>query len=191
MEWKICNFYSEGENTQLKFTELKLSSSYLIDIEKISDERGFFSRSWDSKIFEKYGLTKNLVQCNISFNYKKGTLRGLHYQESPYEEAKLVRCTKGRVFEVMVDLRKNSSTYLHWDGHELNSNDGKMLYVPENFALGFQALEDNTELFYQMSQYYMPEFSRGLRWNDPKLKIAWPMEPTVISKKDNSFDYIK
>ncbi len=175
----------------MKFTELKLSSSYLIDIEKISDERGFFSRSWDSKIFEKYGLTKNFVQCNISFNYKKGTLRGLHYQEPPYEEVKLVRCTRGRVFEVMVDLRKNSSTYLHWDSHELNSNDGKMLYVPKNFALGFQALEDDSELFYQMSQYYMPKFSRGLRWDDPKLKIEWPLEPTVISKKDNSFPFFK
>jgi dTDP-4-dehydrorhamnose 3,5-epimerase len=174
----------------LKFTELKLSGSYIIDMEKIPDERGFFARTWDSNLFKEKGLISNFVQCNISFNYKKGTLRGLHYQEPPYGEAKFVRCTKGRVFEVMVDLRKNSHTYLHWDGHELNSNDGKMLYVPENFALGFQALEDNTELFYQMSRSYVPEFSRGLKWNDPKLKIEWPLEPTVISNKDSCFELI-
>lgn len=175
----------------MKFTELKLSGSYIIDMEKIPDERGFFARTWDSDIFKEKGLISNFVQCNISFNYKKGTLRGLHYQDPPHGEAKLVRCTRGRVFEVMVDLRKNSSTYLHWDSHELNANDGKMLYVPENFALGFQALEDDSELFYQMSRYYAPKFSKGLHWNDPKLKILWPMKPTVISKKDNLFNYIK
>ena len=174
----------------MKFTELKLSGSYIIDMEKIPDERGFFARTWDPNIFKENGLIFNFVQSNISFNSKKGTLRGLHYQDSPYGEVKLVRCTRGRVFEVMVDLRKNSSTYLHWDSHELNSNDGKMLYVPENFALGFQALDDDSELFYQMSQYYMPEFSRGLRWDDPMLKIEWPLDPTVISKKDRSFDFI-
>ena len=169
------------------FNETKLKGSYIIDLEKLDDERGFFSRSWDKNIFERMGLNNNLVQCNVSFNTKKGTVRGMHFQEEPYQEAKLVRCTKGSVYEVMVDLRKDSSTFKQWHAVELRANEHKMLYIPEGFALGFQTLEDNTELFYQMSQFYMPEFSCGVRWNDDAFKISWPLEITVISKKDQSF----
>ena len=169
------------------FKESKLKGAIVIEIEKLDDERGFFARSWDKTIFEKNGLNSNLVQCNISFNFKKGTLRGLHYQAPPFEEAKLVRCTRGRLFEVMIDLRKNSETYLKWEGLELSADNYKMLYIPEGFALGFQTLEDNTEVFYQMSQFYNANSVRGIRWDDPLINISWPLQPTVISKKDLSY----
>ncbi len=168
------------------FTGIKLKGSFIIEPEKIIDERGFFARAWDKKIFEQLGLNPKIIQCNISFNKVKGTIRGMHYQAAPYEEAKLVRCTKGKAFEVMLDLRSYSNTYKQWLGVELSDENHKMLYVPEGFALGFQILEDNTELFYQMSQVYMPEFGRGIRWDDPTIKISWPLKPTVISKKDSS-----
>jgi dTDP-4-dehydrorhamnose 3,5-epimerase len=169
------------------FTKTKLEGSFIIEPEKVEDERGFFARSWDKKIFEESGLNSNLVQCNISFNKKKGTIRGLHYQTSPYEEAKLVRCTKGKVFEVMIDLRSKSETFMNWLGIELTSENYRMLYVPEGFALGLQTLEDNSELFYQMSQIYIPEYSRGIRWDDKTFRISWPLKPTIISKKDLSY----
>ena len=177
------------------FNETKLKGSYIINIEKINDERGFFARSWDKNIFEQRGLNSNLVQCNISFNIKKGTLRGMHYQEHPFQEAKLVWCTRGSVYEVLIDLRKDSQTFKQWESVELHSDEHNMLYVPEGFALGFQTLEDNTELFYQMSQYYKPEYSRGVIWNDKSLKIKWPLEMTMISEKDLSLpnldDFLK
>ena len=168
------------------FSELECKGVYLIKSEKYEDNRGFFARSWDKTIFEKNGIKSSFVQNNISFNNIKGTIRGLHYQASPYEEAKLVRCTRGRAYEVFVDIRKNSKTYLKWAGTELSSDELTSLYVPEGFALGFQTLEDNTELFYQMSQFYKPEYSRGIIWNDKKLKIIWPTKMTVISEKDLS-----
>lgn len=169
------------------FTETKLGGAYIIEPEKIEDERGFFARTWDKDTFQKYKLNSKFVQCNISFNKKMGTIRGMHYQISPYEEAKLVRCTKGRAFEVMIDLRSESNTFKKWESVELSSENYKMLYVPEGFALGFQTLEDNTEFFYQMSQVYKSEYSRGIRWDDSVFKIPWPLNPTVISKRDLSF----
>ena len=168
------------------FSELECKGVYLIKFEKHEDNRGFFARSWDKIIFEENGIKSSFVQNNISFNNTKGTIRGLHYQISPYEEAKLVRCTRGKAYEVFVDIRKNSKTYLKWAGIELSSDELTSLYVPEGFALGFQTLEDNTELFYQMSQFYKPEYSRGIIWNDEKLKITWPTKMTVISEKDLS-----
>ena len=168
------------------FTETNLLGSFIVEPEKISDERGFFARTFDKKIFGEKNICSNFVQSNISFNQKKGTLRGLHFQEKPYAENKLVRCTQGKVFEVLVDLRTNSPTYKKWIDVILSSENHKMVYVPEGFALGFQTLEDNTELFYQMSQYYEPNYSLGIIWNDPSLKISWPLVPTVISKKDQT-----
>lgn len=168
------------------FTETKLKGSYIIDLDQIVDERGFFARSFDEEIFSNLGLSSNFVQCNISFNKKKGTLRGLHFQEKPNSESKLVRCTKGKVFEVLVDIRPDSSTYRKWVSVILSSENRKMIFVPDGFALGFQTLEDDTELFYQMSQYYEPNSSRGIIWNDPCLKVSWPLNPTVISKKDQT-----
>jgi len=169
------------------FTETKLKGTFVIEIEKIEDERGFFGRTWDQKVFQEHDLNSNLVQCNVSFNKKKGTLRGMHFQTAPYEEAKLVRCTKGKIFEVMIDLRKKSTTYKQWLGIEMGSEDYKMLYVPEGFALGFQTLQDNTEVFYQISQFYTPQHVHGLRWDDPTFNITWPLKPTIISKRDQSF----
>lgn len=173
------------------FNETKLKGSYIIELEPITDERGFFARSFDEKIFSNLGLSNNFVQSNISFNQKKGTLRGLHFQEKPYGENKLIRCTQGKAFEILIDLRINSPTYKKSIDVILSSENHKMIYVPEGFALGFQTLEDNTELFYQMSQYYEPNYSRGIIWNDPSLKISWPLIPTVISKKDQTFSILK
>ena len=184
MEWKICCFTSKSGGNKMKLSETKLQGVYVIKIEKLEDERGFFARTWDKEFFKSNGLNTDLVQCNISFNKKKGTVRGLHYQIPPYEEAKLVRCTHGKVFEAVIDLRKNSKTFLQWDDVELDSKDYKMLFVPEGFALGLQTLEDNTEVHYQMSQSYNPKYSRGIAWNDKTLKIAWPLKPSVISEND-------
>lgn len=173
------------------FTETKLSGVYVIDIEKFEDERGFFARSWDRKKFDEIGLNPNLVQCNISFNIQKGTVRGMHFQKSPHEEDKIVRCTKGKIFDVIIDLRKDSSTFGKWEGFELSEDNHKILYIPKGFAHGFQTMEDNSEIFYQMSEYFMPEYASGLKWNDPSFKIVWPLPISIISKKDLSYSDFK
>lgn len=170
----------------MKFEELDFEGVFKIELEKILDNRGFFARSWDKREFEKNGLDSEFVQCNISQNQTKGTIRGLHFQAHPYEEAKFVRCTKGKVFEVFIDLREESKTFCQWGALEMDSKSLTCLYVPKGFGLGFQTLEDDTELFYQMSQYYNPESSRGIIWNDKKLKIDWPINLSEISKKDLS-----
>lgn len=173
------------------FTETKLKGAYVIELEKLEDERGFLARTWDKKKFEELGLNPNLVQCNISFNKKKGTLRGMHYQIPLYEEAKLVRCTNGKAFYVIIDLRPKSKTFRKWVGIELSDKNYKMLYILEGFASGFQTLENNTELFYQMSQVYMTDSARGVLWNDPAFQIKWPIKSPILSKKDLSWDLIK
>ena len=157
-------------------------------LKKNEDERGYFARSWDKKEFQLNGIDSDFVQSNISFNKKKGTVRGIHFQEHPYEESKLVRCTKGKVFEIFIDLRKNSKTYKQWDSIELSSEKKIELYIPKGFALGLQTLEDNSEIFYQMSQYYMPDSSKGIRWDDPMFGINWPLKPSIISEKDQNWD---
>ena len=169
------------------FTETPLKGAYIIEPERIEDERGFFARSWCVEEFKKHGLNPNLVQCNISFNKKKGTLRGMHYQAAPHEEAKLVRCTKGALYDAIIDLRGDSPTFKHWFGVELTAENRKALYIPEGFAHGFQTLEDNTEVFYQMSEFYHPECSRGVRWDDPAFGIEWPTSQITVSPKDNSY----
>ena len=169
------------------FTETKLKGSFIIEIEKLEDERGFFARTWDQKKFEDNDLDSKLSQCSISFNKKAGTLRGMHYQAEPYQEVKLVRCTKGKIFDVIIDLRKNSKTYMNWFGIELSSHNHKMLYVPEGFAHGFQTLEDDTEVFYQISKEYKPDFARGKLWNDPVFSISWPITPPIISENDEQW----
>ena len=175
----------------MKFEKLELEGAFIIMPEKLNDERGYFTRSWDKEIFEKNKINSSILQCNISYNKKKGTVRGLHYQTKPFEEAKLVRCTNGKVFEVLLDLRRDSKTYLKWIGIEIDSKDLKMIFVPEGFALGFQTLEDDTTLFYQMSQIYKPEFARGVRYDDPILNIKWPIEVTNISEKDKDWKFLK
>lgn len=169
------------------FNETKLKGAYVIDIEPIEDERGFFARSWCKNEFEKYGLNSSLVQCNISFNKKRGTLRGMHYQVPPFEEDKIVRCTKEAIYDVIIDLRPESETYNQWISVELTSENRKMIYIPKGFAHGFQTLKDNTEVFYQMSEFYHPECARGLRYNDMGFRIKWPIENKIISEKDKKY----
>jgi dTDP-4-dehydrorhamnose 3,5-epimerase len=172
----------------MKFIKTKFKNCYIIEIERQNDDRGFFARSWDSKIFEKYNLDTEIVQCNISFNLKKNTIRGMHYQISPYEESKLVRCTKGKIMDVVIDLRPNSITFKKWLYVELSEDNFRTLYIPKGMAHGFQTLVDNTEVFYQMTQKYMPKFAKGIRWNDTAFNIKWPNKSPIISNKDNEYD---
>jgi dTDP-4-dehydrorhamnose 3,5-epimerase len=169
------------------FTETKLKGAFIIDLDKISDERGFFARSWCQREFEKNGLNPRLVQCNISYNNSKGTLRGLHYQVSPCEEAKLVRCTMGAIFDVIVDLRPESPTFKHYFAEIITAEDRKMIYIPEGFAHGFLTLQDETEVHYQMSGFYSPDHARGVRWNDPAFGIQWPADVKIISDRDKDY----
>jgi len=175
----------------MRMTETKLKGSYIIEPEIKRDDRGFFARTFDKKKFDESGLNSQLLQCNISFNEIKGTIRGIHYQESPHQEIKLVRCTKGKIFDVIVDLRLDSKTYWDWFGIELSAENYKMLYVPKGFAHGFQTLENNSEVFYQMTDCYMPKFARGIRWDDKKIGIKWPLPLTRISEKDLSFKILE
>jgi len=169
------------------FSPTKLQGAFIIDIEHREDDRGFFARSWCQDEFAAHGLNPRLVQCNVSFNRKRGTLRGLHLQVTPYAEAKLVRCTRGRLYDVAVDLRKDSATFRQWVAVELSAENRRMLYVPEGMAHGFETLEDETEVFYQMSEFHHPEAARGVRWNDAALGIAWPLVPPVLSDKDRAY----
>jgi len=170
----------------VKFTETCLPGAYIIDIEPVADDRGFFARSWCKNEFAAQGLNTSLAQCNISSNKKKGTLRGLHYQESPYEEAKLVRCTRGAIYDVIVDLRPESLASWAWIAVELSADNGRMLYIPEGFAHGFQTLTDDAEVLYHMSEFYHPEAAHGVPWNDPALGIDWPITPPSLSVRDQS-----
>ena len=171
----------------MRFVKTRLEGAFIIEPDAQADDTGFYVRSWCQHEFEFLGLNKRPVQSNVSFNKKRGTLRGLHYQADPYSEAKLVRCTLGAVYDVIVDLRQESPTYLQWMSAELTQKNRRLLYVPEGFAHGFMTLRDNTEVFYQMTQFYMPEFSRGIRWDDPQFDIRWPMQVSVISEKDGRY----
>lgn len=172
------------------FTELELAGVFLIELERQEDQRGFFARSWCQEEFLAHGLNPRLVQCNVSWNERRGTLRGLHYQAAPHEEAKLVRCTRGSVYDVVLDLRPHSPTVGRWMAKELRADRYHQLYIPEGCAYGFQTLEDDTEVFYQMSERYHAESARGVRWNDAAFNIAWPLEPTVMSEKDRAYPMV-
>lgn len=156
------------------FKETKLKRAYLVEPERFEDERGFFARSWSPREFEAHGLDARLAECNISFNKKRGILRGMHFQTAPRAQAKLVRCTAGAIYDVAIDLRPASPTFKQWVGAELSASNRLMFFIPEGFAHGFQTLEDNTEVFYQMSEFYAPECAAGVRWNDPAFGIVWP-----------------
>jgi len=170
------------------FKETPLKGVFILEFDKLEDKRGYFARTWCKNEFKKHGLNPDLVQCNISFNNIKGTLRGMHYQADPHAEAKLVQCTRGSVYDVVIDLRPDSKTHKQWYAAELSGENHRMLYIPENFAHGFITLEDNTEVFYQMSEFYYPECARGVRWNDPAFSIQWPMNVKVISDRDNGYN---
>ena len=173
------------------FKKTAVKDAFIIEIEKITDERGFFARAWCKNEFEAHKLNTNLVQVNIAFNEKISTIRGMHYQISPFEETKLIRCTKGAIYDVIIDIRKSSPTYMKWIGVELREDNPRMLYVPEGFAHGYQTLEDKTEVTYQVSSFYTPNSEGGIRWNDPAFNITWPdTDVRVISEKDQNWsDY--
>ena len=168
------------------FRETKLPGAFVIELEKREDDRGFFARTFCREEFSAHGLNPAVAQCNVSFNKRKGTLRGMHYQAPPFAEAKLVRCTSGAIFDVIIDLRESSATFRQHFAVELCAA-GKMLYIPEGFAHGFQTLLDDTEVFYQMSQPYAPECARGVRWNDPAFGIEWPSAERTILERDRNY----
>jgi len=166
------------------FTETALAGAYVIEPERHEDERGFFARVWCQKECQTRGVNPRLVQCNVSFNKQRGTLRGMHWQNTPHVEAKVVRCTMGAIYDVIIDLRPDSATFKHYEALILTPENHTMLYVPEGFAHGFLTLMDNTEVFYQMSEFYHPESQAGVRWNDPTFGIHWIDDVHVISHRD-------
>lgn len=171
----------------MRFQKTDISGVVRVEIDPIRDDRGFFARSWCSEEFASHGLAAKTVQCNISFNTRRGTLRGMHFQRAPYAEAKLVRCTSGAIFDVALDLRVDSPTFRKWTSVELSSMSRAMLLVPKGVAHGFQTLEDDTEVFYQMSEAYHPEASDGVRWNDRAFGIRWPIADPIISPRDAGY----
>jgi len=168
------------------FTETQLPGVWRIDLKKVEDDRGYFARTWCAEAFRAHGLDPTLVQCNTSFNRKRGTLRGMHYQADPHWEPKLVRCTRGAIYDVALDLRSGPN-FGKWIAVELNANNGRMLYLPRGVAHGFQTLEDESEVFYQMGVEYHAESARGIRWNDPAFQIDWPITQAILSPKDAAY----
>ena len=171
----------------MTFRETKISGVFEVQIEPRNDERGFFARTWCQKEFRDQGLNSGLVQCSVSYNARKGTLRGMHYQAEPFPETKVVRCTRGAIYDVVLDLRPQSPTFKSWIAVVLTAENRDMVYVPEGCAHGFLTLEDRSEVFYQMSDFYSPESARGVRWNDPAFGISWPAEAEVISERDRTY----
>lgn len=176
----------------MKFLPTEFDGLHLVDIEPRCDMRGFFARTWCAREFAAAGLESRLVQCSISHNVRRGTLRGMHYQAEPFEEVKLVRCTAGAILDVVIDLRPTSETYLKHCAVELSAANRRALYIPAGFAHGFQTLADETEVFYQMSEFFAPEYARGIRWNDPAFGIEWPIpEPIILDRDDAYPDYVR
>lgn len=169
----------------MKFTPTDLAGVWIIDPERHEDDRGWFARTWCAEEFKARGLDRHLAQCSASFNHRRGTLRGMHYQIAPHEEAKLVRCTRGAIFDVALDLRPGSPTFKRWAGVELTAENGRALHVPEGCAHGFQTLVDHTEVCYQIAGNWHPESARCVRWNDPVFGIDWPLVKEVfLSPRD-------
>jgi dTDP-4-dehydrorhamnose 3,5-epimerase len=164
-----------------------LEDVYLIEPEPIHDERGFFARSWCQRELARHGLVTRLVQCSISYTRRKGTLRGLHYQAPPHQEVKVVRCTRGAIYDVVLDLRRESATFGGWVAVVLSADDRQALYIGTGLAHGFQTLQDDCEVYYQMSEFYAPESARGVRWNDPAFGISWPDGHPIVSPRDDSY----
>jgi dTDP-4-dehydrorhamnose 3,5-epimerase len=174
----------------VKFLETKLAGVFEISVDRMIDERGFFARTWCKHEFAAQGLETGLVQCSISYNARKGTLRGMHYQVPPFEETKLVRCTQGAIYDVVLDLRPDSVSYKQWIAATLTAKDRNMIYIPKGCAHGFLTVQDDTEVFYQMTQVFDSASARGFRWNDPAFNIAWPDKVEVISERDRTYpDY--
>ncbi len=173
------------------FNQTELKDAFIIELEQKGDRRGFFARTFCAQEFEAHGLKSTVAQCNLSFNYKKGTLRGMHYQIPPAAETKLIRCIRGAIYDVIIDMRPESPTFLQYIGVELSAENHKALYVPEMFAHGYQALTDETEILYQVTEFYTPGYERGLRYDDPFFNIKWPEEVTEISEKDLNWSLMR
>jgi len=171
----------------MKLTSIPLVGAYVVEFEPVLDERGFFARTWSAQEFKLHGLNPTVAECSLSFNKRKGTLRGLHYQDEPYPEAKLVRCSAGAIYDVILDLRRTSPSYCKWFAAELTAENRTMLYVPEGVAHGFQTLTDGAEVFYQISASYWPDLARGVRWDDPAFGIEWPIPDPILSRRDRTF----
>ncbi|MBX6325345.1 MAG: dTDP-4-dehydrorhamnose 3,5-epimerase [Chthoniobacterales bacterium] len=175
----------------MRFTETELKGAYIIDLDRREDARGFFARAFCQKEFAEHGLNPVIAQANVAFNHKRGTLRGMHFQFPPAAETKLVRCTRGAILDIIVDLRPESPTYLRHIAVELSDENRRALYVPERFAHGYQVLRDGTETSYQVGEFYAPEHESGLMYNDPRLGLRWPLPVTVISEKDQKFSLLE
>ena len=173
------------------FREAPLAGAFLLELERRTDERGYFARSFCVQEFVAHGLPTAVMQCNVSFNHTRGTLRGMHFQRSPMAEAKLVRCTRGAIYDVIIDLRQESPTYCRWYGAELTEENGSAIFIPEGFAHGFQTLADSSEVFYQMFAGYSAEHAAGVRWDDPAFSISWPLPVSTIAEKDQAFPLLK
>ena len=185
---QFCHSDPKSAVTTLKFIPTALKGAYIIDLEPMEDERGFFARSWCVDELRALGLVSSLAQCSVSFNQKRGTLRGMHYQGVPHQETKIVRCTAGAIYDVIIDMRHESATFKQWLSIELSAENRRMIYVPTGFAHGFQSLVDNTEVFYMVSEFYRLEFTLGVRWNDPQFAIEWPYEKhRNISLRDRNY----
>jgi dTDP-4-dehydrorhamnose 3,5-epimerase len=168
-------------------TPAGLAGAYVIDIEPRADARGFFARVWCAREYAEHGLETTLAQASVSVSVKRGTLRGMHYQVAPHDEVKIVRCTRGAIYDVIIDLRPGSPTYLRHVGFELSAANHRQLYIPKGFAHGFQTLADDCEVYYQMSAFYTPEAQRGVRWNDPRFNIAWPIADAIMNDRDRRY----
>jgi dTDP-4-dehydrorhamnose 3,5-epimerase len=171
----------------LKFEATPLPGAFVVTPERLHDERGWFARTWCRRDFEAHGLAPAVAQCNVSVSTRRGTLRGMHYQRPPHAETKLIRCTAGAIHDVIIDLRPASATFRRHFAIRLDPSDDRMLYVPEGFAHGFLTLEDETAVFYQMSQFYEPSAAAGVRWNDPAFSIPWPFQPVVMAERDRTY----
>jgi dTDP-4-dehydrorhamnose 3,5-epimerase len=175
----------------MKFTPAQIPGAYVIDIEPFADERGFFARTWARDEFSAQGLNVDVVQCSLSYNARKGTLRGMHYQTAPHEEAKLVSCPRGSIYDVLVDLRPDSPTFRQWVAEELSAENRRMLYIPEGCAHGYLTLEDDCDVAYQVTADYAPTSARGVRWDDPAFGISWPLRPAIINARDAQYPLIE
>ena len=182
----VCDPNPQRGGGALIFKQTPLAGLYVVEPEILTDDRGLFARTYCEREFSSQGLSLRIVQCNVSSNRLKGTLRGLHYQKDPHGEVKLVTCTRGAIYDVAVDLRRASPTFAKWFGIVLSAENRLMLYVPEGFAHGFQTITDDVELFYQMSQFYVSEAAAGVRWNDPQIGLKWPFPDPILSPRDRS-----
>lgn len=190
MGWEVRGADSRSYDLSVIFSPTPLAGAFVVDLDRRSDERGFFARTWCQREFEAQGLDAALVQCSLSHNLRRHTLRGMHWQASPHSEVKLVRCTRGAIWDAIIDLRPGSPTYMQHFGIELTSESGRALYIPEGMAHGFVTLVDDSEVFYQMSNFYEPAAARGVRWNDPAFGIEWPVTTPIVHPRDAAYpDY--